>query len=110
MPKHLIELLVGGTRKSFWTKGRAVAAVSIMSQLVTLLVTKRPSLAPLQTVLTTLLTPTDDPDSTETANDMPALLKRIKELRGRMVSANAAEQARLQAQVEVLVDLVTEQP
>lgn len=111
MANNLITLLFDSAsrRKKFWTKGRAVAAVSIMSQLVAVLVTKRPSLAPLQTALTTLLAPTEEQAPVEGATEVGAILRRIRELRGRMTSATQPEQERLKAQVEVLVDLATEQ-
>jgi len=110
MANNLITLLFDSAsrRKKFWTKGRAVAAVSIMSQLVAVLVTKRPSLAPLHAALTTLLAPTEGRESVEDPNNVGAILQRIRELRGRMTAATQPEQERLKAQVEALVDLVTD--
>ena len=108
MAKHWIELLIDSIprKKSFWTKGRAVAAVSIMSQLIAFAATKRPSLAPLQTAITALLAPSESTEPDETPSN--PLLARIRELRGRMAVANAVEQEKLKAQVEVLIDLATE--
>jgi anti-sigma-K factor RskA len=110
MANNLVTLLFDGAsrRKQFWTKGRAVAAVSIMAQLVAVLVTKRPSLAPLQVALTTLLAPTEDQAATENAVDVEPILQRIRELRGRMIAATLPEQEKLKLQVEALVDLVTD--
>lgn len=111
MAHNLVTLLFDGLpkRKSFWTRGRAIAAVSIMSQLVAIIVTKRPSLAPLQTAFTTLLAPSDVSIPEDRSNEVEPILRRIRDLRARMVAANAPEKERLRIQIEALVDLATDQ-
>jgi hypothetical protein len=111
MAHNLVTLLFDGLpkRKTFWTRGRAVAAVSIMSQLVAIVVTKRPSLAPLQAAFATLLAPSDVPMPEEGPSDVEPILRRIRDLRARMVAATVPEQERLRVQVEALIDLATDQ-
>ena len=111
MAHNLITLLFDSVpkRKTFWTRGRAVAAVSIMSQLIAIVVTRRPSLAPLQVAFTTLLAPSDVSIPEDTSHDVEPILRRIRDLRARMVAATVPEQDRIRVQIEALIDLATDQ-
>lgn len=111
MANSLIEFMVDCVprKKSFWTRGRAVAAVSIMSQLVAFAVTKRPALAPLQSALTVLLAPSEVQLPPEDLSNSTRLLRRIRDLRGQMAVATVPEQAKLQAQIDVLIEIASEQ-
>lgn len=103
--EDLIEALPKKTR--FLTKERVIAAATIAAQLLSVVIAKRPGLAPLQAALTTLLGPAMNSER-EATKDATQVLLQIKRLQGKLSTANDEDQKQLHAKIDVLLELLTD--
>lgn len=90
-------------RKRFFTRERIVTAAGVAAQILSVVVLKRPGLAPLQAALTALLSPSRNPGDIP---DDSQLVYKIREIRALLAEADEAEQVRLRAQLDLLVSML----
>ncbi len=90
-------------KKRFFTRDRVSSAATVAAQLLSLVVLKRPGLAPLQAALTALLAPSKN--STTAANSLQ-LVGKIRQVREQLVDANEEDQVRLKAQLDLLLSML----
>ena len=92
----------------YLTRERLLAFVSLVSQILSFAVLKRPGLAPVQTVVSSLLTLSGGTDR-EPAVPGSAVVQLIRRLKDRLARARDEEEAmQLQAQIDVLLELLVE--
>ena len=108
MSQSVLHVLLGVVPKKakFITKERAFVATTLVAQLLALLVTRKPSLAPFQSFLSMLLGPSEIPP--DTTQDDQALLRKIKALQAKLTAASDIEKPALRTQINVLTALLVD--
>jgi hypothetical protein len=93
----------------YLTRERLLAFVSLVSQLLSFAVLKRPGLAPVQNAVSSLLTLSGATADRDIAVPGSLVVQQIRKLKERLARARDEEEAlQLQAQIDVLMELLVQ--